>query len=196
MFFRPESSHGYETEDSDTESLESLNTDDTWTAPHAYHGYVCPIVQDLEFLGADVVFGDLIVYFDAGTYLDEFFGNADEIEDIYGIDYGFVSCDSESENKPVLVTKAGDLPLVLTDQATLYVKVYRLDQASGWRSVIPQAKQPWQGWTYLDKCNFSALTVLDHKRHSLLVGTNKRNLNSELWRTADLFMGRLFKPKY
>ena len=40
-------------------------------------------------MGADVVAGDLIVYFDAGTHLDEFFGNADEIEDIYGIDYGF-----------------------------------------------------------------------------------------------------------
>ena len=40
-----------------------------------------------------------------------FFGNADKIEDIYGIDYGFFSCDSEFENKPVLVVRAGDLNL-------------------------------------------------------------------------------------
>ena len=144
-----QSSHGCEIDDSATESLESVNTDDIWTAPHTYHGYECPIVQDLEFLGADVVAGDLIVYFDAGTYLDEFFGNADEIEDIYGIDYVFSSCDSESENKPVLVTRAGDLNLECVGDSALYVKVYRLNQAGKWRSIISQAKQPWQGWTYL-----------------------------------------------
>ena len=81
------------------------------------------------------------MFFDAGTYLDEFWGDETEMDDIYGIVYGLVECNLEGA--PVLVDHCGfhlDIEFHDFSDVTLSAKAYRLNQAGPWKSVLDQAK--------------------------------------------------------
>ena len=83
----------------------------------------------------DILPGDLLVFFEGGYYLNEFCSDANEMDDIFGINYDLVhtsfdfgeSKNSKGKGRPVIKGIAIDLDI--RGDATLDVKVYRRDQS-------------------------------------------------------------------
>ena len=186
-------------------SLDTLDSGEIQSAPHIFHGYDCLVSRDIvagRESPPNILLGDLLVFFDAGTYLDEFWGDETEMDDIYGIAYGLVECNLEGA--PVLVGHCGfplDLEFHDFSEVTLSAKAYRLNQAGHWKSVLDQAKQPWQGWLDLHLCDFS-LEVSHHAQHPSVIDFLSNRFpkvlrrNFHLWQLARSFIGTSFKPEY
>lgn len=185
-----------ELDDTTTGSLDSIDVENDMTgAPHIYHGYECPIRADLINRGEgfpDILPGDLLVFFDGCYCLDEFCSDANEMDDIFGINYDLVytsfdfgeSKNSKGKGRPVI--KGMTIDHDINGDTTLDVKVYRRDQSGEWRSVLKLGEQPWQGWLPVERCNFESFgNSQDEGLHS-----------SDLKESADLFMLNSFKPEY
>ena len=181
-------------DDTTTGSVDSIDAENDMTrAPHIFHGYECPIRADLINRGEgfpDILPGDLLVFFEGGYFLDEFCSDANEMDDIFGINYDLVhtsfdfgeSKNSKGKGRPVIKGIAIDLDI--SGDATLDVKVYRRDQSGKWRSVLKLGGKPWQGWLPVERCNFESF------------GNSQDGPSSDLKESAELFMLNSFKPEY
>ena len=83
-----------ELDDTTTGSVGSIDDENDMTgSPHIYHGYECPVRADLINRGEgfpDILPGDLLVCFYGCYCLDGFCSDANEMDDIFGINYDLV----------------------------------------------------------------------------------------------------------
>jgi hypothetical protein len=167
-----------QSDDTTVGSVDSIET--LHQAPHVFHGYECLLRRDFINEGEgflDIYPGDLIVFFDDGCHLDEFCSDANECDNIFGINYDLVY-DSVDD----FIDSNGD--------ASLDGKIYRRDQSGTWCSVLNLADKPWQGWLPLRKCNFEPFgNARSGWQHDQLY-------SSDLKESTDLFMLNSFKPEY
>lgn len=168
----------------------SVNNDDIDQAPHIYFRYECPISRSIRHRGGGglphILHGDLVVFFDEMISLDEYFGDASEV-DTYGIFGSLVDdlsrwngqpCDEE-EGYPILVYNCDAIPMEYL--SFMVVKVYRRNENGEWFSILRANDSPWQGWLPLGLFN---------------VVSGGYTVNQELKESSLKFLGTEFKPKY